>query len=73
MAYQYDLDAHDRGDWKPCLLPCDNCGYPEPRDLGPILVLDWDGHMEAGVVWLSGFRLLACPCCELTSYGKLPS
>jgi hypothetical protein len=73
MAYQYDMEAYDRGDWKPCLLPCDYCGYPEPRDLGPIQVFDMAAsEASQEIIWLRGYRLLACPHCELTSYGKLP-
>jgi hypothetical protein len=69
VAYRYDLSYPDEGGWEPCLLPCNHCGYPEPPDLGPILVFDHDWPEDDG--WLSGYRLLACPHCELTSYGKV--
>jgi hypothetical protein len=73
MSYQYDLEEYDKGEWKPCLLPCE-CGYPEPRDLGPIRVFDMAASEKIrAAVWRSGYRLLACPHCELTSFGKLPS
>ena len=68
MPYMYDLSTIDEGNWKPCLLPCEHCGYPEPRDLGPILVHPLG---EAGDEWHSGYRLLACPHCGLTSFGKV--
>jgi hypothetical protein len=67
MPYRYDLDAPD--EFEPCLQSCPCCGYPEPDDRGPILVspLGGDG------VYRSGYHLLACWQCGLTSYAEVPS
>ena len=57
MPYMYDLSTIDEGNWKPCLLPCEDCGYPEPRDCGPILV----HHLGEEGNDLHGRRLSAAP------------
>jgi hypothetical protein len=73
MAYRYDLSVPDEGGREPYLLPCGHCGYPEPRDAGPILVLQGIPESGGDPAWHGGYRLLSCPHCELTSYARVPS